>query len=199
MPLALEPYHAGHGGSGCAEPALIQGISDPGALTAGTIERTDKVAGSTATAWPGWDGGSCVAATGAYIHNEVADTGLAEARTEISPALNRHRIGAGGPGISVHSEIHPCIYGLGAKIRHQRRRIQRSRRAAQIIRRMRAADAGVGIAAGNRQRNRTGLRRAYDQVQALVRCIDEPGCESCLLYTSPSPRDGLLSRMPSSA
>ena len=24
-------------------------------------------------------------------------------------------------------------------------------------------------------------------------------CESCLLYTSPSPRDGLLSRMPSSA
>ena len=25
------------------------------------------------------------------------------------------------------------------------------------------------------------------------------GVESCLLYTSPSPRDGLLSRMPSSA
>ena len=25
------------------------------------------------------------------------------------------------------------------------------------------------------------------------------GCTSCLLYTSPSPRDGLLSRMPSSA
>ena len=24
-------------------------------------------------------------------------------------------------------------------------------------------------------------------------------CETCLLYTSPSPRDGLLSRMPSSA
>ena len=27
----------------------------------------------------------------------------------------------------------------------------------------------------------------------------EEGCLSCLLYTSPSPRDGLLSRMPSSA
>ena len=26
-----------------------------------------------------------------------------------------------------------------------------------------------------------------------------PTCEVCLLYTSPSPRDGLLSRMPSSA
>ena len=34
--------------------------------------------------------------------------------------------------------------------------------------------------------------------------VDEPGGyagigETCLLYTSPSPRDGLLSRMPSSA
>ena len=28
---------------------------------------------------------------------------------------------------------------------------------------------------------------------------DEPEPEPCLLYTSPSPRDGLLSRMPSSA
>ena len=27
----------------------------------------------------------------------------------------------------------------------------------------------------------------------------EDTCETCLLYTSPSPRDGLLSRMPSSA
>ena len=27
----------------------------------------------------------------------------------------------------------------------------------------------------------------------------EVGVKSCLLYTSPSPRDGLLSRMPSSA
>ena len=27
----------------------------------------------------------------------------------------------------------------------------------------------------------------------------DPGFTSCLLYTSPSPRDGLLSRMPSSA
>ena len=32
----------------------------------------------------------------------------------------------------------------------------------------------------------------------LVRCEDG-GLEICLLYTSPSPRDGLLSRMPSSA
>ena len=31
------------------------------------------------------------------------------------------------------------------------------------------------------------------KTEALNQCID------CLLYTSPSPRDGLLSRMPSSA
>ena len=30
-------------------------------------------------------------------------------------------------------------------------------------------------------------------------CVDDDGVKSCLLYTSPSPRDGLLSRMPSSA
>ena len=35
---------------------------------------------------------------------------------------------------------------------------------------------------------------------ALTRfCVMERGNNTCLLYTSPSPRDGLLSRMPSSA
>ena len=33
--------------------------------------------------------------------------------------------------------------------------------------------------------------------QELVNALDQ--VKSCLLYTSPSPRDGLLSRMPSSA
>ena len=32
-----------------------------------------------------------------------------------------------------------------------------------------------------------------------VTCSDTGGYDICLLYTSPSPRDGLLSRMPSSA
>ena len=37
-------------------------------------------------------------------------------------------------------------------------------------------------------------------VVTLIRhCGDCGQCERCLLYTSPSPRDGLLSRMPSSA
>ena len=33
----------------------------------------------------------------------------------------------------------------------------------------------------------------------LYRLLVNPHARSCLLYTSPSPRDGLLSRMPSSA
>ena len=33
----------------------------------------------------------------------------------------------------------------------------------------------------------------------LVQVLFRYGLNSCLLYTSPSPRDGLLSRMPSSA
>ena len=34
----------------------------------------------------------------------------------------------------------------------------------------------------------------------IIDTLRGPGCSSdCLLYTSPSPRDGLLSRMPSSA
>ena len=37
--------------------------------------------------------------------------------------------------------------------------------------------------------------------ESLARSLQYSGYEvdSCLLYTSPSPRDGLLSRMPSSA
>ena len=36
--------------------------------------------------------------------------------------------------------------------------------------------------------------RATGEIKALA-----GACDACLLYTSPSPRDGLLSRMPSSA
>ena len=42
-----------------------------------------------------------------------------------------------------------------------------------------------------------------DRLKDRFRClaVDLPGhgASTCLLYTSPSPRDGLLSRMPSSA
>ena len=38
-----------------------------------------------------------------------------------------------------------------------------------------------------------------DPAQELVSVAHDNGAYVCLLYTSPSPRDGLLSRMPSSA
>ena len=42
------------------------------------------------------------------------------------------------------------------------------------------------------------VSRNISSVGANVRCVSR-NISSCLLYTSPSPRDGLLSRMPSSA
>ena len=42
-------------------------------------------------------------------------------------------------------------------------------------------------------------RTLYDENGVPHLCLDEEKVCSCLLYTSPSPRDGKLSRMPSSA
>ena len=38
-----------------------------------------------------------------------------------------------------------------------------------------------------------------ESLELIARMIRETQDNTCLLYTSPSPRDGLLSRMPSSA
>ena len=41
---------------------------------------------------------------------------------------------------------------------------------------------------------------AYEHLEEMAKIIAANDCPNdCLLYTSPSPRDGLLSRMPSSA
>ena len=42
-----------------------------------------------------------------------------------------------------------------------------------------------------------GMHGMISQVEGLAKALDIDYI--CLLYTSPSPRDGLLSRMPSSA
>ena len=39
----------------------------------------------------------------------------------------------------------------------------------------------------------------FERIEPTFKCEDCDSIYSCLLYTSPSPRDGLLSRMPSSA
>ena len=45
----------------------------------------------------------------------------------------------------------------------------------------------------------TGLVRRWEKRWVNVGHLKVPHVHPCLLYTSPSPRDGLLSRMPSSA
>ena len=42
-------------------------------------------------------------------------------------------------------------------------------------------------------------RRGHPSNERRRNDLERPLWKSCLLYTSPSPRDGLLSRMPSSA
>ena len=41
--------------------------------------------------------------------------------------------------------------------------------------------------------------KQHEKEAEVIANAGRPGVVTCLLYTSPSPRDGLLSRMPSSA
>ena len=71
-------------------------------------------------------------------------------------------------------------------------RTRRGGRAA--LRKAREARSSAMMPALKR---RLPLVEPMDQEQ--VEKIDDASMDICLLYTSPSPRDGLLSRMPSSA
>ena len=56
-------------------------------------------------------------------------------------------------------------------------------------------DTGMPVDDGEEQHPDTGMDTGTDEEQPY----ETPSSPCCLLYTSPSPRDGLLSRMPSSA
>ena len=58
---------------------------------------------------------------------------------------------------------------------------------------------GVRIGVGIAQGLSFGLKLPLIGVSSLMVLAEGLGSKACLLYTSPSPRDGLLSRMPSSA
>ena len=55
----------------------------------------------------------------------------------------------------------------------------------------------ITILWGNDKVKKTYVFENETQKAFFMKGVDE--AEGCLLYTSPSPRDGLLSRMPSSA
>ena len=64
------------------------------------------------------------------------------------------------------------------------------------------ADEVVGISLAGQMHGLVALDADREVVRPAMLWNDQrsaPQCERCLLYTSPSPRDGLLSRMPSSA
>ena len=65
-----------------------------------------------------------------------------------------------------------------------------------------AGDDAAGLAIAQRHNANllglTGAVRNSADAQSLLAVADH-ALSACLLYTSPSPRDGLLSRMPSSA
>ena len=61
---------------------------------------------------------------------------------------------------------------------------------------------GLTIMEGAIQNNIPGIDADCGGAMACATChvyVKEEWFNNCLLYTSPSPRDGLLSRMPSSA
>ena len=64
---------------------------------------------------------------------------------------------------------------------------------------MRSAPSGTGIIAGGSVRAVFELLGVQDIVAKSVGSTNPYNIISCLLYTSPSPRDATLSRMPSSA
>ena len=55
----------------------------------------------------------------------------------------------------------------------------------------------IRIETGKIAKQTTGSVMVYMDDTAVLTTV--VGAKTCLLYTSPSPRDGLLSRMPSSA
>ena len=60
----------------------------------------------------------------------------------------------------------------------------------------------MGLGAFHRAHQAVYIQRAIDNGAPLsIGAVSQrdPKVSNCLLYTSPSPRDGLLSRMPSSA
>ena len=119
---------------------------------------------------------------------------------------------AAAPAESCQSLSKRCPWGRLGSVRYTCNRLHRTRRRFQHI------SANSLISAGHKTMNYLamasralgapkGRRMRYRRLPTngpTPRGLQEPiyprkKCKICLLYTSPSPRDGLLPRMPSSA
>ena len=69
----------------------------------------------------------------------------------------------------------------------------------QLAQAQKTAEAARQAAAPQSSYSTADLNSRSDVQNALAGAEYRPSQNVCLLYTSPSPRDGLLSRMPSSA
>ena len=74
-----------------------------------------------------------------------------------------------------------------------------AQRAADVARREAALAASEGPAADLAARLRAADERIFEQRAEMATIELDARYQVCLLYTSPSPRDATLSRMPSSA
>ena len=74
-----------------------------------------------------------------------------------------------------------------------------SRQTFYKYRRRFALEGPAGLVERSRRPHSCPTAVSAEIEEAIVRLRKELVIDNCLLYTSPSPRDGLLSRMPSSA
>ena len=79
---------------------------------------------------------------------------------------------------------------LDASIDNERRKVIEARLRAEF-----EAELGPNV----KERFKHARKRLMQEIRDELVATFEADLDDCLLYTSPSPRDGLLSRMPSSA
>ena len=91
------------------------------------------------------------------------------------------RINTNAPAINAHRNL----------INNQKSQAKTLEKLSSGLKINRGADSPAQLQISEHLRSQTaGVKQAIDNSEMAI---------SCLLYTSPSPRDGLLSRMPSSA
>ena len=155
------------------------------------VQARSAIPSSTLSSQGGARGKLCLLSEGAKaekmrIKIEKLREAKAEARKRVQFVGRRRRISSAGlqtsddPVKSVVSSVAPGWWGTGHQIHRQ---IDPKYAFSRKVRR--------------KEENFT-ISGNWRDIRKLVGSVEE-NAATCLLYTSPSPRDGLLSRMPSSA